>query len=117
MRVRESHPSGHQVLQFYGIPALQLIAQRELQSELWVITEYLSKVGTWRKLRRLNLHSAEDLPRAERESWFWSQAYPALDGAPEWLREAYLLTVAELIITKAVLHAGLRVSYRPKDLP
>jgi len=109
-RVRESLPTWEQVANHYGMHQLGTIAQHEGRSVLWVLTEYLSKVGTWRALRK----RSGGAPTTERG--FWDVAYPALEGAPEWLREAYIVYVSSNY-TNINQDDALRVSYRPTKLP
>lgn len=109
MRVRESLPSFAKIGAHYIIDPLSLIAHQEDATTLWVLTEYLSKVATWRRLRK----TVRPHPMTYTE--FWNLAYEALEGAPEWLREAYITHVNDHISIPR--YEALRVSYRPKDLP
>lgn len=112
MRVRESMPDHNAVAEHYDVAhdSLDLIASFEQAHRMWVITEYLSKVATWRRLRKL-----EAGRRAEAdESEVWEMGYEALEGAPEWLREAWIKEQMDHGYGGPV---ALRVSYRPRELP
>lgn len=109
MRVRESMPDHNAVAAHYDVAhdSLDMIAMYEQSFRMWVITEYLSKVATWRRLRKRDVVglSVDDT---------WQVGYEALEGAPEWLREAW---ITEQMEYQFASHVALRVSYRPKDLP
>jgi hypothetical protein len=111
MRVRESAPSFDDVSNHYPIAhdTLDLVASFEGKPKIWVLTEYLSKVATWRRLRKL---IGDALPRDD--DALWVTAYHGLEGAPEWLREAYIEHVMDNDIP---YEDALRVSYRPRRLP
>ncbi len=116
MRVRESMPDHNAVAAHYAIAhdSLDLIASFEQANRMWVITEYLSKVGTWRRLRKMEKPSHITLNRDKVQEQVWLMGYEALEGAPEWLREAWIREQMEHDYKAPV---ALRVSYRPKDLP
>ena len=103
MRVRETAPTFEEFLAWSGwADMIDAIAEEVEWPRIRVVTAYLSKVGTWRQFCRnlpecFSLDGAKIIDNADVQSQFWESTWPALDGAPEWLRETYILTVADLI--------------------
>jgi hypothetical protein len=82
VRVRQSKPSVDEVVGHYDEDPLQMVAHYEGRGLHWVLKQYLSKVGSFRR-------GYEPLPDSDRlvevTNAFWLQLSTRMEGAPEWL--------------------------------
>jgi hypothetical protein len=106
MRVRESYPSAQDVLDFSELSPIELTAVLSGTTEADVLNGYLSKVGTWRTESQFDkvLEGVQHITLRALEAAFWTDAYERLDGAPEWLRESFIVYWSDTFT--ALLKAG-----------
>ena len=125
MRVRESKPSAGEVIDHYGLlDGINLIAATLGFPATEVVRWYLSKVGTWRQgPQKLSPLQVRDTV-ADVEADFWLIAFDKIDGAPDWLREEFIVRWSEAIqemdlrdpdLLHAVLTQALKVDDNPRE--
>ena len=137
MRVRTTAPTWDDIEATHGDP-LEVLALLYLQTRAEIIRWYLSKVGTFRtesmfpyRLSALMNDPSgkwKASPTEAVQRAFWEEAYERIEGAPEWLREAFIEHWTKILkdwtdfgvshhVMKAQLGGYLEYEQDPEDLP
>lgn len=111
MRVRTTKPTKQDVLDWWNGDAIEVAAKLTGVTPLGFLTHYLSKVGTWRDMMKrmpdcFTPNGNKIVLDLDVQSEWYDIIYKGLEGAPEWLREEYIMRLSDAIDEGDVLAIG-----------